>query len=188
MIVVAIIGILAAVAIPGFMKYIKDSKTSEAKVNVKAIAEGAVSFFQTEHPTNAKGTAFFTRQYPSATYCKASAGIDAGGGCTGLANMPTAIMDRGTKAAGTWTAEPWKSLNFQTSGPVYYTYSYSGIAGTGTTTTSFTAQGAAKLDSPTKVDSCFQIAGDTATDGDPNLTAIKDLSDAATACAILSGS
>ena len=31
MIGVAIIGILAAVAVPGFMKYIKDSKTSEAK-------------------------------------------------------------------------------------------------------------------------------------------------------------
>ena len=61
-IVVAIIGILAAVAVPGFMKYIKDSKTTEAKSNLKAIAEGASSFYQTEH-TLSDGTVY-TREFP----------------------------------------------------------------------------------------------------------------------------
>ena len=55
MIVVAIIGILAAVAVPGFMRYIKDSKTSEAKDNMKAIADGALSYFETEHDYDGKG-------------------------------------------------------------------------------------------------------------------------------------
>src|SRR5687768_2776512 len=45
MIVVAIIGILAAVAIPAFMKYIKKSKTSEAREFVKKIYDGARSYW-----------------------------------------------------------------------------------------------------------------------------------------------
>ena len=49
MIVVAIIGILAAVAIPGFMQYIKNSKTSEAKTNLNSIGKGALAWFQAEH-------------------------------------------------------------------------------------------------------------------------------------------
>ncbi|MDD5305866.1 MAG: prepilin-type N-terminal cleavage/methylation domain-containing protein, partial [Deltaproteobacteria bacterium] len=49
MIVVAILGILAAVAIPAFINYMKRSKTSEASINIKAIFEGAVSYFDGEH-------------------------------------------------------------------------------------------------------------------------------------------
>jgi len=45
MIVVAIIGILAAVAIPAFINYMKRAKTSEATVNLKAIVEGAASWY-----------------------------------------------------------------------------------------------------------------------------------------------
>ena len=175
MIVVAIIGILAAVAVPGFMKYIKDSKTSEAKVNIKAIAEGASSFYQSEHTKN--DGSMFTRQYPSETFCKAIAA--SGTSCVGTANMPTAIMATGTKQKGDWGAEPWTSLNFNTTGPVYYTYSYKGTAGDGTNGSKFDAQAAAKLDKQT-VDSCFKMSGETDTTGDPQLTAIQDVSDSAT--------
>jgi type IV pilus assembly protein PilA len=45
MIVVAIIGILAAVAIPAFINYIKRSKTTEAMENVRMISEGAIAYF-----------------------------------------------------------------------------------------------------------------------------------------------
>ena len=45
MIVVAIIGILAAVAIPAFMKYIAKSKTSEARQFVKKIYDGARTYY-----------------------------------------------------------------------------------------------------------------------------------------------
>ncbi|GAG97908.1 unnamed protein product, partial [marine sediment metagenome] len=37
MIVVAIIGILAAIAIPAFINYVKRSKTSEAGANLKSL-------------------------------------------------------------------------------------------------------------------------------------------------------
>ena len=44
MIVVAIIGILAAVAIPAFMKYIRRSKTVEATMNVRKLFDSSVSY------------------------------------------------------------------------------------------------------------------------------------------------
>ncbi len=52
MIVVAIIGILAAVAIPAFVRYIQDAKSSEFNMNLKAIAEGAVIFYNNDQPTS----------------------------------------------------------------------------------------------------------------------------------------
>jgi type IV pilus assembly protein PilA len=45
MIVVAIIGILAAIAIPNFLKFQAKSKQSEAKSNLGAVFTGQVSFF-----------------------------------------------------------------------------------------------------------------------------------------------
>ncbi|MGB5197914.1 MAG: prepilin-type N-terminal cleavage/methylation domain-containing protein [Candidatus Deferrimicrobium sp.] len=45
MIVVAIIGILAAIAIPNFLKFQAKSKQSEAKSNLGAIYTGQVSFY-----------------------------------------------------------------------------------------------------------------------------------------------
>jgi len=45
MIVVAIIGILAAIAIPNFLKFQAKSKTSEAKTNLKAIYVAETGYF-----------------------------------------------------------------------------------------------------------------------------------------------
>src|SRR2546425_12605122 len=46
MIVVAIIGILAAIAIPNFIKFQARSKQSEAKANLKAIFTAQKAFYQ----------------------------------------------------------------------------------------------------------------------------------------------
>ncbi|AWV90575.1 type IV pilin protein [Bradymonas sediminis] len=48
MIVVAIIGILAAIAIPAFLKYIKSSKAAEATGIMKKMSEGAKTYFTSE--------------------------------------------------------------------------------------------------------------------------------------------
>jgi type IV pilus assembly protein PilA len=50
MIVVAIVGILAAIAIPNYLKYQAKSKQSEAKTNLKGIYTVEMSYF-TEHNT-----------------------------------------------------------------------------------------------------------------------------------------
>ncbi len=49
MIVVAIIGILAALAIPAFIGYIRRSKTAEAGSNLRNLFQGAAAYYQTEH-------------------------------------------------------------------------------------------------------------------------------------------
>ncbi len=55
MIVVAIIGILAAIAIPNFLKYQAKSKQSEAKTNLKGIFTAEISYFG---ENNGYGTTF----------------------------------------------------------------------------------------------------------------------------------
>lgn len=49
MIVVAILGILAAIAIPALTKYMRRSKTSEARVQLAKMFDAASSFFNEEH-------------------------------------------------------------------------------------------------------------------------------------------
>lgn len=49
MIVVAILGILAAVAIPAFMTYIKRSRTAEANVNVEKMFTGAATYYAKDY-------------------------------------------------------------------------------------------------------------------------------------------
>ncbi len=49
MIVVVIIGILAALAIPAFVGYIRRSKTAEASTNLRNIFQGAAAYYQQEN-------------------------------------------------------------------------------------------------------------------------------------------
>jgi prepilin-type N-terminal cleavage/methylation domain-containing protein len=46
MIVVVILGILAAVAIPAFTRYVKRSKTSEASGNIAKVYQGQLTYYQ----------------------------------------------------------------------------------------------------------------------------------------------
>jgi type IV pilus assembly protein PilA len=48
MIVVAIIGILAAIALPAFIGYVRRSKTSEATSNLKSMFTGAAAYYNAE--------------------------------------------------------------------------------------------------------------------------------------------
>ena len=115
MIVVAIIGILAAVAIPGFMQYIKNSKTSEAKTNLKAIGDGALSFYQTEHYAN-QGMTATTKQYPGVA---GSVGIgeEAKEATVGVKFSPSSYQAQ-------LKGQPWAALKFQITKPFYYYYIY----------------------------------------------------------------
>src|SRR5215813_7369178 len=65
MIVVAIIGILAAVAIPAFMKYIRRSKTTEASMNVRKLFDSSVSYFEAEHADSSGN--IVAKMFPAAT-------------------------------------------------------------------------------------------------------------------------
>ncbi len=110
MIVVAIIGILAAVAIPAFMKYIRRSKTSEATMNLRKLFDSSVSYFEAEHA--ARNGNILARQFP--------ASID----MTPAADFCSAGAEKFVPDEGAWMAATWQALNFALSDPHYYKYSY----------------------------------------------------------------
>ena len=133
MIVVAIIGILAAVAIPAFMKYIKKSKTSEAREFVKKIYDGARAYYMDQNYA-AGGITPIPAQFPSASGTLAAgfvggpaAGAGAAAGCciTGGPNekcAPTATL---------WGNATWTALQFSVDDPHYYAYQYTSSAQAG---------------------------------------------------------
>lgn len=107
MIVVAIIGILAAIAIPAFMSYMEKGKRSEAVLQLNKIAKNDKSYFITN-----------AAYAPSASTAKP--GVD-GGACSGA----------GRKIAvdSTWNADAgWSALDFQIDEPALFTYHYTRTA------------------------------------------------------------
>ena len=155
MIVVAIIGILAAVAVPGFMQYIKSSKTSEAKTNLKAIADGAISYFEAEHCYDAGCMTPTNQLYPgvpaSEAYAVATNAVVPNANKIGQKMSPS---DETVVSA--LAADPYKSLKFQLNKPFYYAYEYSSV-GTEVGGSTFAAGAAASLSSAN--DSKFFVQG-----------------------------
>ncbi len=118
MIVVAIIGILAAVAIPAFMKYIKKSKTTEATTHVQKIYLGARSYWM-DRNTQEGAIVADNPQFPEPTIGTAANPIAPTGCCAGGGALEKCAPD-----ATLWDAEPWKALKFSMDDPHYYGYRY----------------------------------------------------------------
>jgi len=143
MIVVAIIGILAAVAIPAFMKYIRRSKTSEATMNLRKLFDSSVSYFEDEHAS--RSGLPLDRQFPAAVEQTPTTDFCAGN--TGEKFAPT---------DSTWKDATWHALNFGLADPHYYKYSY---ASDGVDTDSkFTARANGDLDCDA-IESTFERIG-----------------------------
>jgi type IV pilus assembly protein PilA len=106
MIVVAILGILAAIAIPAFVTYVRRSKTAEASANLGVLFKLAASYMGQEYA--GRGAATLT-----GTYC--SVGSDT------LTPAPTAQKQR--YSAG----ENARALGFSVGDLVYFGY---GMVGT----------------------------------------------------------
>lgn len=110
MIVVVIIGILAAVAVPAFIRFVKRSKTSEATSNLGGIYAGAQTYYQRENWGQGLTTA--------GNSAAASSNCTVANGNTG--NTPTAsktMVDISSSALSNFAA-----LGFAPSGPVLYQY------------------------------------------------------------------
>src|SRR6185312_7529779 len=103
MIVVAIIGILAAVAIPAFMDYMKKSKKTEASLQLNKIAKNDKVYFIT------------------------NAGFVAANGAAKPSTTP--VSCKYTTVDSTWAADSgWAALDFQIDEPNLFKYSYTGGA------------------------------------------------------------
>ena len=104
MIVVAIIGILAAVAIPAFMDYMKKSKKTEASLQLNKIGKNNKVYFVT-----------------NSTFVATD-------GATLPASMSTACKGSVTTA---WAADSgWAALDFQIDEPNLFQYTYTANSGT----------------------------------------------------------
>lgn len=121
MIVVAIIGVLAALAIYGVRRYLASAKTSEAKNSIGAITRGADAAYERE-------TSASEILVPGNSAVAASHSL-----CTSAVPVPAAIPP-GNKyqpdptegqdfEVGSSTAA-WKCLRFSINQPIYYQYHY----------------------------------------------------------------
>ncbi len=169
MIVVAIIGVLAALAIYGVRRYLATTKTAEAKNTIGAIARAATAAYERETYSNE----LLAEGQQSAVTMHAYCGSD-------LAFVPASapqnkkyqpITADGSDFNSGDTVNGWKCLKFQMSEPIYYSYNYakgigvctgSGADGTafevcahgdldGNGTNSTFARGAAQLNGQTKL-------------------------------------
>lgn len=114
MVTVAIVGIMAALAIPSYMRYVRRSKTMEASFNVRKLYDASVAYFETDH-TDRAGS-IVPRQFPGSgqiytpgTSCCLAVG-SVGGKC-----IPTPTQ---------WDNPIWMALNFSEQDPYYYQYGY----------------------------------------------------------------
>ena len=158
MIVVAIIGILAAVAIPAFLRYVKRSKVTEATMSLGSMYKGAVTYFEAEHTTRGVGDTALPKQFPAAQALTPTSACCGTGG-----------QQKCTPTVSNWETQSWKSLSFSMSDPHYYQYSFNS-GGSGLTST-FTASAYGDLDCDTTVstferaatvDANYQVRGSSA--------------------------
>ncbi len=140
MIVVAIIGILAAVAIPAFMQYIRRSKTSEATMNIRKVYDGAVTYFTEDHI--ARDGTTLARQFP--TTADQTPGKPTEKMCVeGVSQKYNPSTDDPFRAATSATSPTWKALSFAIDEPFYFAYSFDSAE---TVEDGFTARANADLD------------------------------------------
>ena len=159
MIVVAIIGILAATAIPAFMKYIKKSKTAEARTFLRKIYAGARGYWM--DPVYTVSHTFVTNspQFPSEDGTKSPADVPptAKEGCCAVdGDTEKCVPD-----AEQWNVPVWKALLFSVDDPHYYAYGYRSTVGDFGDTDgafSFTATAVGDLDCD-EVKSTFTMYG-----------------------------
>jgi type IV pilus assembly protein PilA len=127
MIVVAIIGILAAVAIPAFMKYIRRSKTTEATMNVRKMFDSTVSYYEAEHAV-AGALTVLPKQFPAPT----GGWYPAQGSACGFAGKKFPAGQFKTAVNGTPAEASFNAINFGVDDPFYYSYDIEqGAGGTG---------------------------------------------------------
>lgn len=169
MIVVAILGILAAIAIPALTKYMRRSKTSEARVQLSKMFDSASAYFNEEHvdrqPVQVLGGGgvianmaphrcpYYSGEETGTTQATITPGTGVancnegpGGRC--VPNASGGGGDPGYYAMTLWTDNnAWNGLNFQQEQAHYFHYNFrASNAESGFGECQFTAQAFGDLD------------------------------------------
>lgn len=161
MVVVVIIGVLSAVAVPTIMKFIRRSREAEATLNLAALSRGASEYFNQEHIDNTTGLVR-PSQYPNSR----NAASTRDGFGTNPNTMPCQEVTGSPKYlrnAGRWhTANSageklWVDLKFSIATSHYFQYGYRDNRNTGTAAT-YTIRARADLDCDSSL-STFQMVG-----------------------------
>jgi len=170
MIVVAIIGVLAALAIYGVTRYLASAKTSECKNTIGAISRGAQSAYEREQAApelladGATGTQLSHDLCGTSSYSIAAIP-------PGRKDQPAATTFE-TLAAGNTNNVGWKCLRFSITDPTYYRYAYWASRAGSALPTSDSIGGAAvpgPLGNPSGV--AFEAFGEGDIDGDSTTSA-----------------
>jgi len=164
MIVVAIVGILAVLAIYGVRKYIANAKTAEARNSLGEIARDASTAFEKESIPAGLLAPGATAAISRSLCVKASATVPiAIASVTGKkyqsASAPTTTdwdTDMNTFHTGFYC------LKYTMDQPQYYMYSYTGAKGDGTNTDTFTAMANGDLNGDGTTSTFSLIGGVTA--------------------------
>jgi type IV pilus assembly protein PilA len=147
MIVVAIIGVLAALAIYGVRKYLTNAKTAEARTALGRISKDTQSAWERE-------------SMPGAVLTLGGSAANSRALCPDGPAVPTALTaiqnSKYQSSPADWKAGGWNCLKFTMDGPQYFQYVFSG--GGSTTGSTFLAEAHADFNGNGR-GSTFSITG-----------------------------
>lgn len=150
MIVVAIVGVLAALAIYGVRKYIANAKTSEVRNSLGQMAKDASTAYAREGMSAKILTAGDSAAF-SNRLC--------GSALTPVPDDPTAIGGKKYQSdPGEWAQQGWSCVKFSMVDPQYYQYDYQSTGTAGASGDTFQAIGRGDLNGDTTL-SLFQLQG-----------------------------
>jgi prepilin-type N-terminal cleavage/methylation domain-containing protein len=141
MLVLSLLGVLAAVAIPAFVSHARRARTSEAVDRLAYLYQSSALYFTGEHRSSPYGSGVAPHAFPPPSVPTPAA-------------VPAAA--RVTDPPGTWQTPTWQALGFAITDAHYYSYAYDSL-GTNAQA-AFTARALGDLDG-NGVFSTFERAG-----------------------------
>ena len=133
-IVIVILGILAAIAVPAFFKYLRRAKIAEVEEELSRLYRSAIAYYAADHLSSDVREEHLPAQFP------AEAGTTPGACVDACYSQPTHHCPGGNGEG--WTDPTWQALRFSISEPHYFVYTFA----TTDVLTGFTARAEANLD------------------------------------------